>query len=130
MSLLHDAYTALLSGLTYKTGNEIHWKDEYGNPITVEPVDIEKCRYIVKYYYSNRQVEHEMEYQNEKYHGKSIAWYANGNKEFENEYQNGKRHGKSIRWYGNGNKKFEREYQNGKLHGKYISWYKNGTKNV
>jgi hypothetical protein len=71
MNLLHDAYTALLSGLTYKTGNEIHWKDKIGNPITIELVDIEKCKYIVKSYYPNRQVEYRIECQDEKYHGKS-----------------------------------------------------------
>jgi hypothetical protein len=40
MSILHDAYIALLSGLTYRTGNEIYWYDEYNNPITIEPIDI------------------------------------------------------------------------------------------
>jgi antitoxin component YwqK of YwqJK toxin-antitoxin module len=90
MNLLHDAYTALLSGLTYKTGNEIHWKSEYGSPVTVEPVDIEKCRYIVRYYYPNGQVKHKIEYQNGKLHGKYIGWYNNGYKAYEYEYQDGK----------------------------------------
>jgi hypothetical protein len=50
MNLLYDAYVALLSGITYKTGNEIHWHDKIGNPITLEPIDIKKKRYIVRYY--------------------------------------------------------------------------------
>jgi antitoxin component YwqK of YwqJK toxin-antitoxin module len=115
MSLLHDAYTALLSGLTYKTGNEIHWKDEYRNSVTVEPVYIEKCKYIVRHYYSNRQVEYEMGYQDGKHHGKIIRWYENGYKSYEYEYQDGKRHGKSIGWCKNGDKAYEYEYQDGKL---------------
>jgi antitoxin component YwqK of YwqJK toxin-antitoxin module len=128
MNLLHDAYTALLSGLTYKTGNEIHWNDENGNLITVEPIDIKKCRYIVRYYYPNRQVEHKIEYQNDKRHGKGVGRYKNGEKSFEYEYQSGKPHGKYIGWYENGNKEYEYEYQNGRLYGKYIWWSKNGKK--
>jgi antitoxin component YwqK of YwqJK toxin-antitoxin module len=115
MNLLHNAYTALLSGLTYKTGNEIHWKSEYGSPITVEPVDIEKCKYIVRYYYLNGQVEYEIEYQNGKRHGKTIRWYEDGKKKYENKYQNGRLHGKFIGWHENGNKRYEYEYQNGIL---------------
>ena len=113
MTLLHDAYTALLSGLTTKTGNEIHWQDERGFPITIEPVDISKEKYIVRYYHENGNKKQEREYQNGQIHGKCIGWYKNGNKWWEDEYQNGKRHGKYTCWYENGNKIWEEEYQNG-----------------
>ena len=104
MTLLHDAYTAWLAGLTTKTGNEIHWQNKNGIPITIEPIDMEKEKFVIRRYYSN------------------------GNKWWENEYQNGQLHGKFIRWHENGNKYREYKYQNGKPHGKYIEWYENGSK--
>ena len=122
MSLLHDAYTALLSGLTTKTGNEIHWQNEHGVPITIEPVDVSNEKYIVRYYYSSGNRGWEAEYQNVNLHGKYIVWRENGNKDWELEYQNGQRHGKYIEWYPNGNKNIEKGYQNNELHGKYIKW--------
>jgi len=50
MSLLDDAYMAYLAGITAKTGNEIHWVDENGTPITVEPIRLKTKRYTVRYY--------------------------------------------------------------------------------
>jgi antitoxin component YwqK of YwqJK toxin-antitoxin module len=89
MNLLQEVYTALLAGLTHKTGNEIYWEDESGEPITVEPVDIEKGKYIVRGYWGNGNKHWEEEYQNGQLHGKDIGWYENGNKRWESEYQNG-----------------------------------------
>lgn len=114
MTLLHDAYTALLSGLTTKTGNEIHWEDEYGIPITVEPIDIGKEKYIIRYYYLNGSKQYETECQGGLRHGKCIRWYENGNKELEIEFQNGQRHGKFILCHENGDSCYEDEYRNGK----------------
>jgi antitoxin component YwqK of YwqJK toxin-antitoxin module len=128
MSLLREAFTALLSGLTYKIGNEIHWEDRNGNPITVEPINTEENKYIVRYYWENGNKWWEYEYQNGQLHGKWIAWYKNGNKRWEREYQNGQLHGKCIRWYKNGNKCWEHECQNGQRYGKCIDWYENGNK--
>jgi len=62
MTLLHDAYTALLAGLTHRTGNEIHWHDEDGNPITVEPVDVESCICRVRSYYEDGSLCWEKDY--------------------------------------------------------------------
>jgi antitoxin component YwqK of YwqJK toxin-antitoxin module len=115
MNLLREALTALLAGLTHKTGNEIHWENKYGIPITVEPVDIEKGKYIIRHYWKNGNKHWEEEYQNGQLHGKFIWWYENGNKNWEQEYQNGQPHGKYIAWYKNGNKYWEYEYQNGQL---------------
>ena len=104
MTLLHDAYTAWLSGITTKTGNEIHWQDERGKPITIEPIDISKEKYIVRYYYSSGSKWSKQEYQNGQLHGKSVGWHESGKKWWEYEYQNGQRHGKSIGWYDGENK--------------------------
>ena len=111
MSLLHDAYTALLAGLTHKTGNEIHWYDEYNNPITIEPIDIENERYIVKWYFNGKKVS-EAEYQNDKRHGKAIGWYENGQKYAELEYQNDLLHGECSWWRGT-QIHYKTKYQNG-----------------
>lgn len=102
MGLLEDAHIALLSGLTNRTDAEIHWYDEQGDALTIEPVDIENGGYIVRYYFSNGQKHWETEYYNERYHGKMIMWYKSGQIIWEEEYQNGKRHGRSIGWYQNG----------------------------
>jgi antitoxin component YwqK of YwqJK toxin-antitoxin module len=128
VTILHDAYAALLSGLTYKTGNKIHWKDENGNPITVEPINIKKCKYIVRYYYSNGNKKFKYKYQKERLHGKSADWYTSGNKKWEQEHKKGKLNGKSIVWYENGNKQCELEYQDNNLNGKFINWDRNGIK--
>jgi antitoxin component YwqK of YwqJK toxin-antitoxin module len=134
MNLLREALTALLAGLTYKTGDEIHWEDENRNPITVEPVDIGENKYIVRGYWrngnkcKNGNKWWEREYQNGQFHGKSFGWYENGSKRWEEEYRNGQPHGKWIDWYENGNKEWECEYQNGQPHGKWIDWYENGNK--
>ena len=114
MSILHDAYTALLAGITTKTGNEIHWEDKYGNPITVELVDLETEAYTVRYYYKNGQKCWEINYQNDQLHGKHIGWYKSGQKRSEIDYHQGQPHGKYIWWYENGQKQWEYEYQNGK----------------
>ena len=113
MSLLHDAYTALLSGLTTKTGNEIHWENEVGQAVTIEPIDIKKQIYIIRRYYPNGNKIWEAYYQNEEFHGKSIGWHENGNKRYEVEFQNGQSHGKYINWDESGNKIWEALYQNG-----------------
>lgn len=115
MNLLHEALTALLSGITTKTGEEIHWKDEYGRNITVELVDIKTGKYIIRYYYKNGQKDWQTEYQNDQAHGKHIVWYRNGQKQFEMEYSNGQMNGKYIEWQKNGGKVYEGEYKNGKL---------------
>jgi antitoxin component YwqK of YwqJK toxin-antitoxin module len=90
MTLLHDAYVALLSGLTTKANNEIHWEDECGNPITVEPIDVAECKYVVRYYYDNGQVEREINYLQGQLHGKDIVWYDNGRKYWERYYEHDK----------------------------------------
>lgn len=128
MSILHDAYTALLSGLTYKTGNEIHWQDKNGYPITIEPIDIKQCKYIIREYWNNGQKYSEKEFQNKQLHGKYFLWYYNGQKAWELKYQNGRRHGKIIGWWENGLKMQEEEWKDGLLYGKSISWNIDGQK--
>lgn len=112
MSLLHDAYIGLLSGLTYKTKNEIHWYSEYKEPITVEPTNIINDEYIVRYYYNDKKC-CEIGYCKNKLHGKYISWYLNGQKRLETSYQNGKCHGKSEWWSDDGHLISKIEYRNG-----------------
>jgi antitoxin component YwqK of YwqJK toxin-antitoxin module len=90
MTLLHDAYVAWLSGLTTKTNNEIHWEDEDGNSITVEPIDVAECKYVVRYYYNSGQISKEINYHQGQLHGKCIGWHENGQKEWERYYEHDK----------------------------------------
>jgi antitoxin component YwqK of YwqJK toxin-antitoxin module len=128
MTLLHDAYVALLSGLTTKTNNEIHWQDAQGNPITVEPIDVSECKYAVRYYYDNGQISMEINYHQDQRYGKYIEWDENGQKERELNYHQDQLHGKYIWWHENGQKEYEIEYHQGQRHGKSIWWYKSGQK--
>jgi antitoxin component YwqK of YwqJK toxin-antitoxin module len=96
MGLLHDAYTALLSGLTYKTGNEIHWHDNNGNQITIEPENTENNNYIIRRYHDNGSIYWEMKYCDGKL-CRHIGWFRNGMKHWELEYCNGKR--KEIKYW-------------------------------
>ena len=127
MTILHDVYIALLSGLTHKTGNEIHWQSEDNYPITIEPVNIEQCKYIIRTY-NNGKINWETEYKNGKKHGKSAGWYCNGQKAWEDEYKNGQLHGTSMSWRMDGQKYLEIEYQNGQQHGKSMRWNHIGQK--
>jgi len=127
MTLLHDAYTALLSGLTHRTGKEINWHDRDGNPITVEPVDVERDRYVVRYYDENGVLWNQAHYLQDQLHGKRTEWYENGQLQWDTDFVNGKLHGKDIGWYDNGQLQLEKHYNHNQLHGKCIWWNKDGT---
>ena len=129
MNILHDAYTALLAGLTtYHPDHpkEIMWEDEHGIKVTIEPVDAGQEKYIVRYYYKNGQLGLEVEYQNGQLHGTNKAYYDNGQLSWEEEYQNGQFHGTCKRYYDNGQLYWEQEYQNGQYHGTSKRYYENG----
>jgi len=96
MTLLHDAYTALLSGLTHRTGNEIHWYDNNGCPITVEPIDVQAGSYVVRRYREDGGLNYEERYLQNQLHGKSTYWYCKGQKQYELNYHHSQRHGKSM----------------------------------
>jgi len=153
MNLLHDAYTALLAGLTHRTGNEIHWVGRLGDPITVEPVDVSAGSYIVRcyneygslweetdyfqnqrhgrfiWYHPNGQKRWEKYYHQNLLHGKCVGWYPNGQIRWEKHYHHGQLHGQDIEWHNNGYKIFEGGWENDKQHGKYQGWYPNGQLN-
>jgi antitoxin component YwqK of YwqJK toxin-antitoxin module len=128
MTLLHDAYVAWMSGLTTKTNNEIHWEDEQGEPITIEPIDVAECKYVVRYYYESGKKCWEINYLQGQRHGKAIWWDKNGQKRWEEDYHQGQLHGKAIWWYENGQKECEANCHQGQRHGKSIGWYENGRK--
>ena len=130
MNLLHDAYTALLSGLTTKTGNEINWEDENKNPTTIEPININKEIYKVRYYRPNGNKYCETDYQKGQCHGKRIEWWESGNKRWEVDYQKDQWYGKDIEWWENGNKHWETDYQKGQCHGKHNRWNENGKEEL
>jgi len=123
MTLLHDAYTALLSGLTHRTGNRIHWYDEDGKPITVEPVDVDGYR--VSYYRGESILCSETYNIKNQLHGQYVWWYPNGQKEWEAYYHQGQKHGRCVGHHPDGQKWIEEYFTNGQRHGKSTRWYKN-----
>ena len=152
MSLLHDAYTALLSGLTYKENGKIKWVDEWGNDIWITIIDTDKEEYYCEYangdkfWYQEGKLHrldgpavertdgNKLWFQNGQLHrlGGPAVEYTSGNKCW---YQKGKRHridGPAVE-QANGNKVW---YQEDKRHREdgpaveYINgdkeWYING----
>jgi len=117
MSILHEALTALLSGITtYKAGTkEILWQDKRNNAITIEAVAAETESYVVRRYWKNEKLWYEHNFQNGKRHGVSKNWYANGQLSYEDSYQNGELHGICKEWH-----------SNGKEHELCRGWYRNG----
>jgi len=115
MSLLHDAYTALLSGLTYKENGKIRWANENNRDIWITIIDVNKEKYYVEYinngdkYWYQNGLRHRVD-------GPSTEC-SNGYKEW---CQNGKLHrldGPALElangskgWYVNGNCLFEEEF--------------------
>jgi len=98
MSLLHNAYTALRVGFTYQIENEIFWNDEYGNPITIEPINMGREIYKIRGYYDNGSLDYEKDYCKKQLHGKHHSWYKSGQKHFENSYFQGQHHGECMSW--------------------------------
>ena len=91
MSLLHDAYVALLSGLTTQNNrNEIYWKNNFGKPITIEIIDAETEIYIVRGYYGMYHGKWESCYKGDELHGIQKMWDRNGYQWLSNIYENGK----------------------------------------
>jgi antitoxin component YwqK of YwqJK toxin-antitoxin module len=126
MNLLHDAYTAWLSGLTYKDEKGIHWQDKYDNPITISDIDIETKSYVVRYWYQNGQLQKEVPYQQGQRHGVEKWWYDGGQPWWEIPYQQGQIHGVEKGWHDNGWPYVEVQYQQWKKHGVEKRWYENG----
>jgi len=79
-------------------------------------------------YESKSESRGEVDYVDDKIHGKSISWFKNGQKKEDTDYVNGKKCGKCIFWYENGQKNYEIDYLDDKKHGKVITWYENGQK--
>jgi len=127
MTLLHDAYTALLSGLTHRTGNEIHWHDGDGCPITVEPIDVDSDSYIVRRYRESGSLNSEVHYCHNQRHGKDTVRHKNGQLMWEKNYHRGQIHGKSVCWNPNGQKNWEEDWYKGKRHGKHMWWNNDGS---
>lgn len=126
-NLHHEALTALLSGITTrKNTKEIWWKDENGNPITIEGTGEDS--WVVRRYYKNGQRHWKANYHQGQIHGKYIRWHPNGQKYWETNYHQDQLHGKDIRWDINGKKRWETDYHQGQLHGKCIEWSKDGQK--
>ncbi len=115
MTVLHDAMTAYLSGLTAKKNKkEIWWQDKNGYKITVELVDADLETYIVREYYDNGKLWFEMNYCKDQLHGLLKCYNDNGNLAWEYNYLKSQRHGLCKHYYDNGNLRTQYNYNNGK----------------
>jgi len=128
MTLLHDAMTAYLAGLTTnRTEKEIWWENERGDKLTVELVNSRWEKYIVRQYYDNGNLWWEENYLKDKLHGLNKTCYKNGNLVHEINYRKNQRHG-LCRWcWENGNPRWKQNYYKGKLHGLCRAYYENGN---
>ena len=139
MTILHDAHTALLSGLTTYHPNhsqEIMCKDENGCNVTVEPINADMETYIVRHYFDHdgycgcdyqgrhqpRQPYIPLDIEGE-YHAPDGPYRPNKSFMVGVGAQPSSPH---KNWYGNGQLKYEHLYQAGKLHGIGKGWYKSG----
>ena len=57
---------------------------------------------VVKKYYPNGQLEHEIPYHQGQLHGLAKYWYENGQIKYEVPYYQGQQHGIAKWWYENG----------------------------
>ena len=119
MSLLHDAYTALLSGLTHKENGKIRWANENNRDIWITIIDVNKEKYYVEYinngdkYWYQNGLRHRLD-------GPAIE-HSNGDKVW---YQEGKLHrldGPAVDC-DNGDKFWYQNYKLHRLDGPAIEW--------
>jgi len=114
MTLLHDAYVALLSGLTTrKNEREIWWHNHNGLKVTVEPIDINTGIYVIRNYKKDGGIYWERHYLHDQVHGRCREWYPSGCIWIEHHYQYNQLHGKTTRYHENGLFKTERYYIHG-----------------
>lgn len=115
MSILREAMTAYLSGLTTKTGNKIRWKDCAGE-LTIELIDADKEIYILRRYMDDFLFEYEYEADDIQ---KRIV-YRNNRMVSRTHFRNGQMHGEHELWHHDGSLMDSLNYKNGTLHGKGI----------
>jgi antitoxin component YwqK of YwqJK toxin-antitoxin module len=104
---------ALVFGCSRKKVVEATYKN--GNPKTVKYYHEKAGELLLdreEYFYENKQIKIEGEYENELRTGLWKAWYENGSVWSEGEYKDGKRNGIGISYHQNGKKYIEGVYQN------------------
>ena len=115
MTILHDALTALLAGITqYKPNTkEIEWEDKYGYPCTIESLGDEK--YVVRYYYANDNLLWEIPYRAGLREGVEKIYYTNDNLWREIPFKAGLKDGMERRYDKNGNITRQTLYKDDKI---------------
>ena len=77
-------------------------------------------------YYSNKQIEMEGEYKDNKRNGDWVYYYKDGKVWSEGSFVNGLDEGKRTVYYENGEKRYEGYYTKGKKTGNWKFWEENG----
>ena len=80
--------------------------------------------------YSNDQKHTEINYKDNKQHGKTWTWFENGQKKSIESYKDGEFNGTNTVWYENGQIHEKAKYKVGELVGVYSKWYENGQLEV
>ena len=81
---------------------------------------------IKRSYFTNGNIEYEVEYINDKLDGLSRVWLEDGTLISESEYSNGQPHGIWIQYHPNGSMKYEVYYEYGEKTGDEKWFYENG----
>ncbi len=116
MIVLHDVYTAYLSGLTTKLNEkEIWWKTPYGLSVTVELVNVRWEKYIVRRYWSNGNVCWERNYYKDKQHGSDKSYYENGSIWLDANWCKNRLNGWISEYCSDGTLIYKQNYKHGKL---------------
>jgi len=129
MTLLHDAMTAYLAGLTTKrTEKEIWWENERGDKLTVELVSVRWGKHIIRSYYENGNLNEEYNYFKNQRHGLCRCYYENSILHWETNYRKGTLHGTYKDYYKDGSLRQSGNYYNGNEHGLIVIYNENGKR--
>lgn len=80
-----------------------------------------------KEYFSNGQLKHDRNYNEDKFQDISKEYYKNGQLKWIGKYERGEKSGLHKNWYENGKAKSEIYYINGKIEGLWRQWDKKGA---
>lgn len=116
MSLLTDAYAALLAGLTNKDGELINWERD-NKPVQIEVVDLDNEEYIVHKKYHNGKASLAEGFKGDLPHGDHISYFSDGVLSKIFQYKDGQLDGVAKSFYYDGSVKREAHYREGVQHG-------------
>lgn len=116
MSLLTDAYAALLAGLTDKDGDLINWERDK-KPVQIQIIDLDQEEYVVSKKYHNGKIAFSEGFKGDTPHGEHISYFSDGALARISQYKDGLKDGVSKSFYYDGTVKREAHHKAGVRHG-------------